>query len=330
MNQKSLRTLFLWFFWAATVIVVYTGLYSDSGFLDFLAADTSRVTWLILGVFALGIVGSFVLSVLVTLETLAAQHIENQVHEEGLKNLDITSSKRAVNRFFIALKASAESNGQLDIEALLHVELASYQRSSHTIEVIGNLLITLGLIGTVMGLTLTLTGLTGSLEALGHNQELLLSGLRQAMGGMGTAFYTTLLGAVLGGVLLRVFCQITEHGIESLHDKVLRTCLLYCSADLRASLERDIRFLDKEISSLGGHINSLKSSFESSSAAMTVFKKEIAELREISYDENKALYENIKMRKHNSELLRHEARQIKAMKGSWLTRVLAALGITKD
>ena len=321
MNQKPFRTLFLWIIWAATALVVYVTLYRDTGVWEFLANDSSRITWLIIGLFILGLIGSFILAVIITLETLAAYAAEQHLQLHGLKQMTTSKRRRAVNRFFAGLQSLLGHNIQVDIEALLSVELAGYQRTSHSVEVIGNLLITLGLIGTVMGLTLTLTGLTSSLEALGHNQELLLSGLRQAMAGMGTAFYTTLLGAVLGGVLLRVFAQITEQGTESLYDYLMRICMIHCTADLRASLERDVRFLDSELAALGEHIHSLRSACDDSRQAMALFRHEVEQLRQSSEQENSVLNDNIRMRHHSSQMLRHEVALLRAANKPWWLRL---------
>lgn len=330
MNQKPYRTLFLWILWAATALVLYVTLYSDSGVWEFLHNDKSRITWLIIALFLLGLAASFILVLLITLETLIAFRLEEQAQESGLKHMQLGSSRRAVNRFFASLKATLDMNGQVDMEALLNVELAAYQRSSHTVEVIGNLLITLGLIGTVMGLTLTLTGLTSSLEALGHNQEQLLSGLRQAMAGMGTAFYTTLLGAVLGGILLRVFSQISDHGVEHLFDRLMRICLVYCSADLQASLERDIRFLDRELEMLGQHISSLHQSCGQARVAMSQFREEVSQLRAESEQENSILIDMIRKRQQSSQLLRHETQLLRVLNRPWWDRIKSFFGSHKQ
>jgi len=321
MNQKPFRTLFLWAIWAATTMVVYVTLYRDSNIWEFLAHDSSRITWLILGLFVVGMIGSLLITLMLTLEAVTAFEHEALLQQRGLKQLDIPSQRRAVNRFFTALQSLLSHNNPVDVEALLSVELASYQRASHSVEVVGNLLITLGLIGTVMGLTLTLTGLTSSLEALGHDQELLLSGLRQAMAGMGTAFYTTLLGAVLGGVILRVFAQITEQGTESLYDRLVRTCLIHCAADLQASMERDVRFLDNELAALGEHIRSLRTACDDSRQAMAQFREEVEHLRQSSEQENTALSDNIRMRQHSSQMLRQEVQLLRAINKPWWQRL---------
>lgn len=329
MNQKPLRTLLLWTIWAATTIIAYVSLYSDTEVWGFVEHDPSKITWLILALFVLGLVGSFALTLLITLELVTAYAIEDRVKGHGLAALGDEKFKRSVGRFFGALKTTLDANGRIDVDALLNSELGAYQRISHTVEVVGNLLITLGLIGTVMGLTLTLTGLTGSLDALGNDQEALLSGLRKAMAGMGTAFYTTLLGAILGGVLLRVFAQITDHGVEGLFDRLMRICLVYCSADLQPSLERDIRFLNTEMEALGQRTKVLQVAFEESKNAMALFRNEVSHLKEISQEENEQLLDSIRYHKQYCKVLREEVRHMQSVNKPWWIRLINALGFYK-
>ncbi len=330
MNQRPLRTLILWTLWAAMAIMAYTLLYLDSDVWSFVENDSSRITWLILILFGLGIVGSFVLALLLTFETMTAYDIEESTRGCGLKGIAGRRYRRNVGRFFANLKATIEANGQPEIESMLNVELSAYQRMSHTTEVIGNLLITLGLIGTVMGLTLTLTGLTGSLESLGEDQEMLLAGLRQAMAGMGTAFYTTLLGAVLGGVLLRVFAQITDHGYDALYDKVVHTCLVNCSSDLKSTTERDLRFLSSELEMLGEQLAHLRPIFEAAQQALAHFREAAAAMRSETQEENRLLRENIQMRRADVRLLMEETRQLQALRRPWWLRLRDALGFGGD
>ncbi len=330
MNQKPLRTLLLWILWAAMAIMAYTLLYMDSDVWGFVRNDSSRITWLILILFAIGLAGSFILAIKLTLETMIAFQIEELTRNGGLKEIAGRRYRFAIGRFFRHLKATIEGNGQPEIESMLNVELASYQRMSHSTEVIGNLLITLGLIGTVMGLTLTLTGLTGSLEALGEDQELLLAGLRQAMAGMGTAFYTTLLGAVLGGVLLRVFGQITEHGYDALYDKVVHTCLVNCSADLKSTAERDMRFLASELAMLGEQLEELQPIFIASQEAMGRLRHEASAMRQQTQEENRLLRENIQLRQTDARLMLEEIKRLRAFNRPWSLRLRHLLGSSKD
>ncbi len=327
MNQRALRTLVLWVIWASTALVVYITLYRGTAVWEFIGQDPSRITWLILGMFLFGVASSFLLALRLTLETVRAHEIQKAAEQGGLNGIDTGRGHRAVNRFFIALKETVARDGQPDVDALLHTELSTYQRVSHTIEVVGNLLITLGLIGTVMGLTLTLTGLTSSLDALGHDQEILLAGLRKAMAGMGTAFYTTLLGAVLGGVILRVFAQITEHGVHSLFDFLMRVCLVHCSADYKPSVQREFRFLNQEIAELEGNLAAVQRAFLASREAMEAFRKDVAALnRRDAGPEQDSLEEAIRRHRKYCEVLREELHLINCVNNSWWARLKAILG----
>ncbi|MBI5450244.1 MAG: MotA/TolQ/ExbB proton channel family protein [Gammaproteobacteria bacterium] len=329
MSQKSLRTLFLWVIWTTSMLVVYLTLYQDFPIHELIASDTSHISILIIILFCFGFVASFVLTLLITLEAIAALRIEDAIRGNGLARLETSASKRLAYRFFAALKDTVDNNGRADVEALLNVELAPYHRISHSIEVIGNLLITLGLIGTVMGMTITLSGLGTSLDAIGGDQDQLLTGLRKAMSGMGTAFYTTLFGAVLGGILLRVYAQITDNGVDGLFDKLMRTCLIHCSADLQPSMDRDIRILESEIESLGKSLTRLQVAFHDTREAMQMFREEITELKTQSRQENEVLLKNILLQQQQSESLRNEARLLRRATQPWWRRLVMALGLVK-
>lgn len=275
MVQRGYRALVLWVAWAAAAIVIYLSMYQDTDVLTFVKHDPSRITWAIIGLFALGVATSFVLTILLTLEFVKVDELENIAKRDGWLGIEQTDKKGCVAQFFTSLRTIVNNNGDLNIEALVNVEFSIYQRVAHALEIIGNLLITLGLIGTVVGLTLTLTGLTSSLDALGHDQAQLLSGLRGAMAGMGTAFYTTLLGAVLGGVLLRIFAHIDENGVESLEDALTRVCLVYCSSDFKPSLERDLHLINAEISIMSRNIANLHKLLTDTRGAMREFATEV-------------------------------------------------------
>ena len=271
MVQRGYRALVLWVVWAAAAIIIYFGLYQDTEVWEFVQHDPSRITWAIIGLFGLGLITSLILTIILTLESIKVDQLEAIAKNDGWLGIQETDKKLCVADFFNSLRTILDNNGEQNIEALVDVEFSIYQRTAHVLEIIGNLLITLGLIGTVVGLTLTLTGLTGSLEALGHDQTQLLSGLRSAMGGMGTAFYTTLLGSVLGGVLLRIFAHIDESGVESLENTLTRICLVYCSADFKPSMERDMRLINAQIGDMAQNIERLQHLLTDTRKAMSEF-----------------------------------------------------------
>lgn len=328
MKINPYKTLFHWGIWAFISVAVYLTLYIDAKVWTFMQDDPSRITWLIAGLFIIGVIASGMLALVITFEGIVIGKIQKAAKKDGLFGINPASTRRASHRFFSALQDTLKADGQPDAEVLANIELAALHRNSHAIEVMGNLLITLGLIGTVMGLTLTLTGLTSSLEALGHDQELLLEGLRKAMGGMGTAFYTTLLGAVLGGILLRVFAHITDNGVGQLYDNLMRTCLIYCSADYKPTLAREARMLNSEMKLLDQNIDRINRGFAASQETMAAFKVELNRFRKSAKegDDDESLDEMIKRHRVYCQVLRDEIHLINAVNRSWWARLMWLFG----
>ena len=316
MIQRGYRALVLWITWSAAAIVIYASMYQDTDVWKFVQNDPSKITWGIIALFAIGVMTSFILTILLTLESIRTDSLEGIAKTKGWLGIVSSSKRLCVANFFDSLKTVIQNNGEMNIEALVDVEFAVYRRTAHALEVIGNLLITLGLVGTVVGLTLTLTGLTSSLEALGQDQEQLLRGLRGAMGGMGTAFYTTLLGSVLGGVLLRVYGHIDENGVDSLENALTRICLVYCSADFKPSTQRDIRTLNHEIDMLTQKIEYLKKILSESKTVVSDFSQELTELNN-KQNNAESIEATIKQRKEYLDTLRHEFQLKRMNRGAW-------------
>jgi hypothetical protein len=327
LHEQAARTLGLWLFWAAATVGVHVALYLDPSLWEYIKHDHSKITWVTYGLFFIAIAMSFALVVKLTGESDHAAKLGVVAMNKGLLGISPENPRRAVERFFLSLKEVVSNNDQPDIEALLHIELAPFYRASNAVEVIGNLLITLGLIGTVVGLTMTLAGLTTTLDALGHDQERLLSGLRSAMGGMGTAFYTTLLGTVLGGVLLRVFSLITEHGIEALAENLKKICMVYCSADSKPSFERELHFFNTEITALGENVKTLQAAMSESRQAIIAFREEAVRLHKLGDDEEgrETLRDSIVLQHYYSDLLKQEIRTLNKLNRSWWYRLKQAL-----
>ena len=319
--NRAYRTITIWFSWASISIVIYLGLYLDTDILEFFNNDKSKITWIITAMFLIGVFTSFLLAIKITSEFIEATNQNELAKDKGLMGLEKTNRKpKAVNDFYESLKIVASSNESPNVETLIEMEYANLNRRSHATEVMGNLLITLGLIGTVMGLTLTLTGLTTSLDALGQDQDLLLAGLRKAMSGMGTAFYTTLLGAVLGGVLLRIFALVTEYGLGSLHDYITKTCMVYLSADFKPTVERDVRFLNVEIEALSEKVIGLKDAFSDSKESINDFQTAIRALHEEGGDKEHGTYtlrETLRMQKYYRVLIRQELTLMNKLNRTW-------------
>ncbi len=322
--EHPFRTILLWLVWAATAVATYVLLYLDTNLWKHVLEDRSRVAIVILVMFLMGAGLSLNLAITLTKEAKQALRLGRIVREQSLAEVDPRHGRFAVQRFFAMLKAVVAGNTRPDVDTLIEVELDRYQRRSDAVGVIGNLLITLGLIGTVIGLTFTLTGLTTALDSLQENHQELIHGLERAMRGMGTAFYTTLLGSVLGGVLLRIFSLITSHGISDLSD-TLKRIFIFCTRDIGPSPERDMRLLNEEVLILSDNCRVLRDALNDTRSAMLAFRETASELHRLGSNEDKpdkTLRDSVILQMYYSDLLRDEIKLMNRVNRSWWTRLL--------
>ena len=118
--NSAYRTFILWLLWGTAATTIYLSLYLNTDLLDFLRNDTSRITWIIIGLFILGIIASFLLTVSITSEYIEAVNQQEIAEEKGLMGLEKTGRKNlTVNVFYKSLKIVASNNDSPNIETLL-------------------------------------------------------------------------------------------------------------------------------------------------------------------------------------------------------------------
>nr|WP_281722621.1 MotA/TolQ/ExbB proton channel family protein [Nitrosomonas nitrosa] len=110
------------------------------------------------------------------------------------------------------------SHPEVSQDNLIEILQSRLLAKNKVVELFASVLITLGLIGTILGLMFMMDDLERTVQLLdkqGESNSILseLFGPGGAMTGLGVAFITTLLGAVLGGVILRVLTSIIDANI---------------------------------------------------------------------------------------------------------------------
>ena len=96
--------------------------------------------------------------------------------------------------------------GTLRARMFLPIQIVAY---------VANVLLLLGLIGTVVGFVIAVNGLGDSIAG-GTNIERVQGVLGQIVNGMGVALFTTLAGAILGGLWLQVHYQLLVRAVGGL------------------------------------------------------------------------------------------------------------------
>lgn len=119
-------------------------------------------------------------------------------------------------RHIAALESMSQSGHEPSQSVLIEILHERLSADNKAVELFASVLITLGLIGTILGLMLMMNSLTDVMMASGGGDGLLraLAGDEGPLAGLGVAFMTTLMGSVLGGVVLRVLTGIVERSIS--------------------------------------------------------------------------------------------------------------------
>ena len=104
---------------------------------------------------------------------------------------------------------------------------------TRVVEFCSSILVTLGLVGTIIGLIQSAGGLTEVFQAMTGGDKSIMEGVESALGGMGVAFYTTLMGAILGGVCLRLLSNLVDANTEHTVSHIAELTEIYILPILR-------------------------------------------------------------------------------------------------
>ena len=220
------------------VIVVVYGymLLVNQGF-----KDDTNISYLILCIFSL----FYILNII---NTLYYNKEYQLIKESVLPRYDGESRKILYDgsplfeKHIDNLSAIYNSLNDGDVDQTNSLDYLSNQltRREEFVRLGSNVLITLGLIGTITGLIISITGLEEVMTSLGDDGTVVVGGLKQALSGMGTAFYTTLFGAILGGFFLKLMHQSSINIADEIIDDISLKSEVYILPHLKKTVENHI------------------------------------------------------------------------------------------
>lgn len=182
-----------------------------------LESDASGFSYIILFVFFIGVVGSLIQAWMI--KTDAIQFVLCQSALQTKDSLEAFSLNRISSKLTPLVKllkiCKNYNSKQLNPDVNAMVENYAYRRSrfNKTLSSFSSILVTLGLIGTIIGLINSISGLKHVINSVGASKVELIQGMKSTMEGMGTAFYTTFFGALLGGIILKVLCRVNQQSL---------------------------------------------------------------------------------------------------------------------
>lgn len=146
---------------------------------------------------------------------LASEQLTILESVNSLQDFFNTAKHSLFRRHIENLHIMASHHAEFSQDALIEILHERLMARNQVVELFSSILITLGLIGTIVGLIFMMNGLTIVMQDSGASGHLLkeLTSEGGPLSGLGVAFYTTLLGATLGGVLLRILTSVVDASI---------------------------------------------------------------------------------------------------------------------
>ncbi len=210
-GQSGIRRWLLWLF---VLLVLSVGITTAYFLNDIYEGSINAAMYLVIGVLGVSlIIKNFSDARFLQVQTdLASEQlgllevVDN--FEDFLKRSRPSIFRKHIQNLYIISQSQSDISQDNLIE-LLHSRLSARNK---IVELFASVLIRLGLIGTILGLILMMGGLIEVMDGAVVDENLMsaLVGERGPLSGLGVAFITTLLGAVLGGVVLRVLTSIVD------------------------------------------------------------------------------------------------------------------------
>ena len=122
------------------------------------------------------------------------------------------------------------------------------------VSIAAGLVISMGLLGTVVGLIMSISGLGSMVENIGLSRTTMMGALKATVSGMGTAFYTTFFGA-LGGLILRAVAVSQLNSLSELCSEAAE----YADKNLTAKLESKEEALNEQLSKVIASFENMQS-----------------------------------------------------------------------
>ena len=206
---------------ALVVVLVALGAYSAYGVLAPIFLANRYLNGVILGVFLIGVLACFWQVVQIASSVIWFQTFLHEGPKERRKGTLVTRAPRLLAPLagMLGSRGAITQVSTTSARSILDSVASRMDESKDIVRYLSNLLIFLGLLGTFYGLAITVPAVIDTIRSLAPTQsedgvELftrLLHGLEDQLGGMGTAFSSSLIG-LAGSLVVGLLELLAGHG----------------------------------------------------------------------------------------------------------------------
>ena len=237
MNTK-IKPVVSWGIWAIGLSLVM-GIVTRNFILAGFQSDKTGMSYVIAGLFIFGLAASFRAALQLHTEWAVLDQIKKS------KQIPLCDGKSGLADIFNKLSAFKQQGQTVDVHTAINTYHAGHNSRVRSISIMAALLISMGLLGTIIGLIMAISGLGGMVENIGLSRTTMMEALKATVAGMGTAFYTTVFGA-LGGLILRAVAVSQLNSLSEL----CATASEYADTHLTAKLESKEEELNQQVSNV--------------------------------------------------------------------------------
>lgn len=233
-------------YWQFALAVVFLAFAGGSHMVAAVTTDDTYLCVVIYGLFGLGLIVNYLSVRQLRIEYVCAAACMHKLKaKNGLAEVLNGRPAGVFHQHVQDLGNIARYDNNFTQDRLITLLYSRLMAKSRIVEILSGVLVSLGLIGTILGLITMTQGLNNTLESLqGDDNSSLLTGMRTLMAGLGTAFYTTLVGAILGSVVLRILNNVYTSNVDYLVSYVASTAEVKIAPRLK-QLSRNVTEVKK-------------------------------------------------------------------------------------
>jgi len=246
MKLRENRLMLIWLFWVGLMIFGCGVAYFQGWWGMINAGDPTKLSFFIVGVFVIGLMLNARNAFVVNRELKNAMEVNNFCGESYL-NKEIfnviwkKSNTSLIGAHIMNLNkiAAQQKSGDIDQSPLIEAMAAELEAPESWTRYIATILASLGFVGTLVGFLKSMQGLDTLMSV---DKENAIQGLQRAVHGMGTAFYTTLVGVVFGALFLELLHRLIGNAITRLVITTTKISEVYIIPHLKSKFrdEKDL------------------------------------------------------------------------------------------
>lgn len=250
MNSK-IKPIASWGIWAIGLSLIM-GLVTRNFILAGFQSDKTGMSYVIAALFIFGLAASFRAALQLHSEWAILDRVKKS------SQIPLADGKAGLSDIFNKLFDYKRQGQSVNIHTAIDTYHAGHNSRVRSISIMAALLISMGLLGTIIGLIMAISGLGGMVENIGVSRTTMMEALKATVAGMGTAFYTTFFGA-LGGLVLRAVAVSQLNSLSEL----CAAATEYADANLTAKLDNKEEELNQQVSKVIASFENMQQEIES-------------------------------------------------------------------